>query len=127
MKSILRIALIALALTVPGSLFAATTPAGTAVRQDIPADLAKQAKVSLDTARATALAKVSHGAVLSEELEKERGKLIYSFDIQVPGKKGVEEVNVSAIDGKVVSKHHESARKESQEKRKEAKEHPPGR
>jgi uncharacterized membrane protein YkoI len=60
--------------------------------------------------------------VRSEELEKEHGKLIYSFDIAVPGKSGVEEVNVDAITGKVVAKHHESAKDEQKE---EAKEHKP--
>lgn len=100
--------------------------AGT-VKSDIPADLAKQAKISLETARATALAEVPNGTVKSEELEKEHGKLIYSFDIQVPGKSGIEEVNVDAIDGKVLGVEHESARTERREKEKEHKEHhPPG-
>ncbi len=125
MKSILKIALIALALTVPGSLFAATAPVGTAVRQDIPADLAKQAKVSLEAAQHTALARVPRSEVRSVELEKEGGKLIYSFDLVVPGKSGVEEVAVSAITGKVVAKHHESARDERREKEQEKKEHHP--
>ena len=97
-------------LLLAGSLFAA---AGTP---------AKQAKISLETARATALAKVPHGEVRSEELEKEHGKLIYSFDIAVPGKSGVEEVNVDAVSGKVLAVEHESARAEKQEKAQEAKE-----
>ncbi|HEY0513946.1 MAG TPA: PepSY domain-containing protein [Thermoanaerobaculia bacterium] len=96
-----------------------TTQTTTAVRSDVPADLAKQAKISLDTARATALAKVPNGQVRSEELEKEHGKLIYSFDIAVPGKSGIEEVNVNAITGKVVNKHHESAASERREAAKE--------
>ena len=92
------------------------------MRSDIPADLAKNAKITLDAARATALAKVPNGAVRSEELEKEHGKLIYSFDIAVPGKPGIEEVNVSAVTGKVLNKHHESAKDEQKEA---AKEHKP--
>jgi uncharacterized membrane protein YkoI len=110
-----------------GGLYAAslqtkTAQAKPAVRQDVPADLARQAKVSLEAARATALAKVPHGEVRSEELEREHGKLIYSFDIAVPGKSGIEEVNVSAISGKVLAKHHETAKDESKEA---AKEHKP--
>ena len=120
LKRTLTLALLAGALAVPGSLFAAN-----AVRSDVPASLAKQAKVSLETARATALAKVPGGKVRSEELEKEHGKLIYSFDIEVPRKSGVEEVNVSAITGKVLSVHHESARTERKEEKKEH--HPPAR
>jgi uncharacterized membrane protein YkoI len=111
-----------------GSLLTASSlcTAGT-VKSDIPADLARQAKVSLETARATALAKVPNGTVKSEELEKEHDRLIYSFDIQVPGKSGIEEVNVDAIDGKVLGVEHESARTERREKAKEHKEHhPPG-
>jgi hypothetical protein len=92
-------------------------------QSSIPADLAKQAKIGLDEARATALAQVPGGKVKSEELERERGKLIYSFDITVPGRSGVEEVNVNAVDGKVVGKKHESARSEAREKRREPAEH----
>src|ERR1700710_2910136 len=75
------------------------TPA--AVKSDVPPALAKKAKITLDAARATALAQVPNGTVKSEELEREHGKLIYSFDIVVPGKSGIEEVNVSAVTGKV--------------------------
>ncbi|HEV7786847.1 MAG TPA: PepSY domain-containing protein [Thermoanaerobaculia bacterium] len=117
---------IAAALMAAGGLLAAgtqtTTPqTKTTVRSDVPADLAKQAKISLETARATALAKVPHGEVRSEELEKEHGKLIYSFDIAVPGKSGIQEVNVNAITGKVIGVHHESAKDEKKEAAKEHK------
>jgi uncharacterized membrane protein YkoI len=108
-----------------GSLHAASPQTRPAVRQDVPADLARQARISLETARATALAKVPHGEVRSEELEREHGKLIYSFDIAVPGKSGIEEVNVSAITGKILAKHHETAKEESKEAAKEH--HPSGR
>jgi len=33
----------------------------------------------------------------------------------VPGKPGIEEVNVSAMSGKVIGKHHESPRDEARE------------
>src|SRR5262245_36624171 len=94
------------------NLFAAATQTRPAVRQDIPPDLARQAKVSRETAPATHLAKVPNGEVRSLELEKEHGKLIYSFDLAVPGKSGIEEVAISAITGKVLSMHHETARDE---------------
>jgi uncharacterized membrane protein YkoI len=84
--------------------------------------LQQEAKISEETARATALKEVPNGAVKSSELERERGKLIYSYDISVPGKSGVEEVNVNAIDGSVVSKKHESVKYEKKEAAKEAKE-----
>jgi len=76
-------------------------------------------KISLKQARTTALAKVPGGKVVKHELERENGKLIYSFDIRVPKQPGVEEVQVDAMTGEVVSQTHESAAKEKQEARQE--------
>ena len=84
--------------------------------------LQKEAKISEATARATALKEVPNGTVKSSELEREHGKLIYSYDITVPGKTGIEEVNVNAIDGTVVAKQHETPKSEKAEAAKEAKE-----
>jgi uncharacterized membrane protein YkoI len=81
--------------------------------------LASQAKVSLDAARRTALAKVPGGKIKSSELEREKGRLIYSFDIQIAGKSGIEEVNVDASNGHVVSVGHESPKAERNEAKKE--------
>jgi uncharacterized membrane protein YkoI len=91
-------------------------------KEESQATLQKEAKVSEETARATALAQVPNGTVKSSELEREKGKLIYSFDITVPGKTGIEEVNVNAIDGSVVGKEHENAKTEKKEAAAEAKE-----
>jgi uncharacterized membrane protein YkoI len=76
-------------------------------------------KVSKAAARKTALAAVPGGKVKAAELEKENGRLIYSFDITVPGKSGIEEVQVDAHTGKVVSQTHESAKKEAHEQAQE--------
>ena len=86
------------------------------------AALQKEAKISEATARETALKEVPNGTVKSSELERENGKLIYSFDITVPGKTGIDEVNVNAIDGTVVAKQHETPKAEKTEAAKEAKE-----
>jgi uncharacterized membrane protein YkoI len=86
------------------------------------AELQAKAKISLETARATALREVPNGTVKSSELEREHGKLIYSFDISVPGKTGIEEVAVNAIDGSVVSHAHETPKMEKKEAAQEAKE-----
>jgi len=48
--------------------------------------------------------------------------LIYSYDITVPGKTGIDEVNVNAIDGSVVAKQHETPKSEKKEAVQEAKE-----
>ena len=76
-------------------------------------------KITIEQARATALKKAP-GKVRSEELENEHGKLIYSFDIAT-SKSGVTEVNVDAMNGKIVAVQHESAAKEAAEAKKEAK------
>lgn len=83
------------------------------------AALASQAKVSMDAAKATALAKVPGGKIKSSELEREKGKLIYSFDIVTPGKSGIDEVNVDAIDGHVLSVVHEGPKAERREAKQE--------
>jgi uncharacterized membrane protein YkoI len=84
------------------------------------AALQKEAKITMDAARATALKKAP-GKVESSELEKEHGKLIYSFDIR-NAKGTIDEVNVDAITGAVVAVEHESKAKEAAEKKQEAKE-----
>jgi uncharacterized membrane protein YkoI len=94
----------------------------TAAAEESPAALQKEAKISESTARATALKEVPSGAVKKYELEREGGKLIYSYDISVPGKSGIEEVAVNAIDGSVVAHTHETAKKERAEAASEAKE-----
>ncbi len=79
--------------------------------------LVSEAKVTETTARATALARVPHGTVKSEELEREKGHLIYSYDIQVAGKNGIDEVNVDAMTGRVLAVHHEGPKEEGKEAR----------
>jgi Skp family chaperone for outer membrane proteins len=79
----------------------------------LPAGIAQtKAKVSMADARTAALA-VENGKIKSEELEKEKGKQIYSFDIQMSD--GVHEVNVDAVTGKVVEDTIENAQDEAKE------------
>jgi uncharacterized membrane protein YkoI len=73
-------------------------------------------KITKAQATKVALAAVPRGKVETVELETEHHQLVYSFDIRVPGKSGVEEVQVSAITGKIVSQEHESPAKEAIEK-----------
>ncbi len=67
-----------------------------------------QAKIAIDAARATALARAP-GTVVDEELEHERGRWIYSFEIRPQGEKGklIREVNVDADSGVIVDVHTE--------------------
>jgi len=92
-----------------------------AYKRDLPDSLQSQAKVTEETAAKTALAKVPKGTISSVELEREKGKLLYSYDITVPGQKGVEEVHVDAVTGKFLSKYHESPEAEKKEAAEEGK------
>ncbi len=92
--------------------------AGAFAAQPTQAELQKQAKISMNKAQSIALKKVPGGKIESAELEREGGKLIYSFDIK--GKKGITEVNVDAMNGKVIAAHRETPAKEAAEKKKEA-------
>jgi uncharacterized membrane protein YkoI len=86
------------------------------------AALRATAKVGEDSARAIALKVVPGAKVQAVEIEKENGRLIWSLDLKVAGKKGIEEVNVDAMSGKVVAHEHESDAKEAKEAKDEAKE-----
>ena len=94
---------------------------GAASHAPTQAELQKEAKIPMEKARHLALAKVPHGKIASEELEREHGRLIYSFDVKTSAP-GVTEVNVDAMNGKVIDVHHETPRAEAAEKKQEAKE-----
>ena len=79
------------------------------------AKLMAEAKVSRADAEKTALAKAPNGTIKEAELEKEKGKLIWSFDITTPDTKDITEVNVDAITGDVVSVEKEAAESETKE------------
>jgi uncharacterized membrane protein YkoI len=65
--------------------------------------LESKAKISKLAAEKIALSKVPTGTIQSAELEKERGKLIWSFDISKPRTKNITEVQVDARNGRIVS------------------------
>jgi hypothetical protein len=77
------------------------------------AALNKEAKVTMEQAQKTALAKEA-GKIKSKELEREKGRLIYSFDIKTAD--GIHEVNIDAMTGEVVEDTVESAAAEAKEK-----------
>ena len=74
------------------------------------AELQAEAKISKEQAQATAQAKVPNGKITDSELEKEKGRLIWSFDMSTPDSKDTTEVNVDAISGDVVNVEAESAK-----------------
>lgn len=77
--------------------------------------LRAEAKIKEDSARKVALAQVPNGKVTKHELERENGKVVYSYDIKVQGKTGRDEVLVDAVTGAVVSNTHESPAAEKKE------------
>ena len=73
------------------------------------------AKLSRADAQAITLAKVPGGTVKEGELEKEHGRLVWSFDITTPGTVDVIEVQVDAQTGEVVSQEIETPAAEQKE------------
>ena len=124
MKSVTYATLFATMLTLGAAATASAQAAKATTKKEATsqAALRKEAKIAEADARKTALAAVPGGKVQSHELEREKGKLIYSYDIKVAGKSGIEEVNVDAMTGEIVAHEHEDAKAEAKEKKAEAKE-----
>jgi uncharacterized membrane protein YkoI len=85
------------------------------------AKLEAQAKITKAEARQTALDKVPNGTVKEAELEKEKGKLIWSFDIATPGTQDITEVHVDATTGAVIGISKETVAEQENEKSEDAK------
>lgn len=69
----------------------------------VPAGLLSLVKISEDSSRVLALAKVPGGAVESVELVRVQGTPTWVWDIKVAGKRGITEVSVNALDGSVAA------------------------
>ncbi len=93
------------ALSLSGAIFGAPSKA----------ELMKEATVSKVQAEKTALGKVPNGVIKSEELEREHGKLIWSFDIGTNGTKNITEVQVDAKSGNIVSVQSETPADQAKE------------
>lgn len=99
------IACFATSLLVAGSLFAAQ-PQEEKTMPDAAAPV-KASPIGMEKARTIALEKVP-GEVASEELKRDDDNLVYAFDIEVKGKKGVQAVIVGATSGEVLSVKYKS-------------------
>lgn len=108
-------------LFLPLALSAAQLTCSTRVAQS-PGDsaLTGLAKISKRVAEETALAKVkmSRKEIARSELEIEQGCLVYSFDVRVPSKPGIEKITVDAGTGKILSHKHESRKQVAAEQAK---------
>jgi PBP1b-binding outer membrane lipoprotein LpoB len=89
------------------------------------AELQKQARVTREQAQKTALAHVKHGTVKSAELEKEKGKLVWSFDIATPGTRNITEVEIDAVTGAYVGTEIETPEQQAREAAEAAKKKAP--
>ena len=78
-------------------------PARRNYEREVPAALVAQAKISEDSSLALALARVPNGYPDAVELVRHSGNLEWVWDIKVPGKRGITEVTVNAMNGKVTS------------------------
>ena len=118
------ILLLAVLISAPVALEAQAPPAAPTatvkLKEEKPGLLAK-AKVTDAAARQAALARVPGGAIVKAEIEEEKGKLIYSYDVHVTGADGIQEVAVDARSGVVLSVEHESAAEEAKEEADDAK------
>lgn len=103
------------------SALAVVLLAGCASEKQEQAKLQAQAKVSRSDAEQTALTKAPNGTIKEGELEKEHGKLIWSFDIATPDSKDITEVAVDAMTGDVVSIEKETPKQQAKEKDEDAK------
>jgi uncharacterized membrane protein YkoI len=94
----------------------ASTTSIFAAQKETQAQLQAEAKITQAAAEKTALAKVPNGKIKSSELEREHGKLVWSFDISTPHSKNITEVQVDAKTGKIVVVHIETPKDEAKEK-----------
>ena len=67
------------------------------------ASLNSPAKITQQAATRIALVEVPNGKLKSSELERENGKLVWTFHITVPGSDNVTEIKVDAKNGALVS------------------------
>lgn len=90
--------------------------AGCASGKSEQARLLSQARISQAQAQTIALARVPNGTIKEGDLEKEKGILIWSFDIATPGSPNITEVAVDAHSGQVVSVDVETPAQQAAEK-----------
>jgi Peptidase propeptide and YPEB domain len=76
--------------------------------------------IGMKRAKQIAMKRVS-GKIQSSELEKEKGTMVYSFDIRNK-KGGITEILISAYTGKIIEVKNETAADEAKEKAEDKKE-----
>src|SRR5689334_19482299 len=69
----------------------------------VPAPLLAQSFITRNQAAAVALETAHHGSIIVGDLERHEGRLVWSFDISIPGSRNVKVVEVDAYSGAVVT------------------------
>lgn len=100
-----------------GLLVGGLTACRTEMEEGKEAKLEAQAKVTKAEAQKIALDKVPGGTIKEGELEKEKGKLLWSFDVASPGTKDITEVQVDALTGQVLDVSKETVADQRKEKK----------
>jgi uncharacterized membrane protein YkoI len=77
--------------------------------------LIKQASITRSEAEHIALSQVQDGRIMTVELEKEHGRLLWSLDIARPNTRNITELQVDAKSGQIVSTKIESPKDEKKE------------
>ena len=115
--------LIATSLLLAGFLSPAVAPRALAEshKEESQADLRAKAKITEAQAQSIALAKVPNGKIKEGGIENEKDRLVWSFDIAVPGTADITEVQVDANSGEIVSVATETPKDEAREARSEKK------
>jgi uncharacterized membrane protein YkoI len=89
-------------------------------KKDNSGKLEAQAKISKADAQKIALDKVPGGTIKEGELEKEKGRLLWSFDIATPNTKDVTEVQVDALTGAIIDVSKETVADQEKEQKEDA-------
>jgi uncharacterized membrane protein YkoI len=77
--------------------------------------LFNEATVTANTAIEKARAAIPEATILSAELEREDGALIYTFDMKLEGREGIEEVHIDAFTGEVLAREQEEEGEEQEQ------------
>src|ERR1039458_5670061 len=83
--------------------------------------LEAQARITRAEAQKIALDRVPGGTIKEGDIEKEKGKLLWSFDIATPGTKDITEVQVDAITGAIIDISKETVADQAKEKKEDTK------
>lgn len=111
----------ALTAALTSAAHAQRTPGTGLMKEDRKGQLA-MARVSPDSARRLARARVAGASIAEEGIEQENGKLVYSFDMRTPGRTGIDEVLIDAMTGAIISVSHEGPKQEAAERAQDARE-----